>query len=111
MKDPDLRACSCSIDMYQFAQVGRKVQRNATEGESRCEPFISQLCSFLMKALSQCDFGSRGGIGSFAGDGGVPGLGIADRGPRGELNAFCSRVWAGRAPGVAVGLLCESCDR
>ena len=48
---------------------------------------------------------------SFAGDGGVPGLGKADRGPRGELNAFCSRVWAGRAPGVAVGLLCESCDR
>ena len=47
----------------------------------------------------------------FAGDGGVPGLGKADRGPGRERNAFCSRVWAGRAPGVAVGLLCESCDR
>ena len=49
--------------------------------------------------------------GSIAGDGGVPGLGKADRGPRGELNALCSRVWAGWAPGVAVGLLGESCDR
>ena len=39
---------------------------------------------------------------SFAGDGGVPGLGKADRGPRGELNAFCSRVWAGWAPWVAL---------
>ena len=41
MNDSGLRARSCSTDMLRFAQVGKTVERNATEGESRCEVFIS----------------------------------------------------------------------
>lgn len=72
---------------------------------------LGSLLPFSGKPWASVILEEEGESWSFAADRGVPGLGRGDRDPRGELSAFCSRVRAGQAPGVAVSLPCDRCDR